>query len=89
VEGLNRGADDYLTKPFSTPELVARVQALLRRVGKSGKLERGALNLDLERHQAFLDEHALDLTRREFELLAFLARHPGRVYAREELLVAR
>lgn len=76
----------HKTCPFSTPELIARVQALLRRVGKSGRLERGALSLDLERHQAFLDGHSLELTRREFELLAFLARHPGRVYTREELL---
>jgi DNA-binding response OmpR family regulator len=86
VEGLNRGADDYLTKPFSTPELLARVQALLRRSGRSGRIERGALMLDLERHQAYLRGTPLELTRREFDLLAFLARHPGRVYTREELL---
>jgi two-component system alkaline phosphatase synthesis response regulator PhoP len=86
IEGLTRGADDYVTKPFSMGELLARIQGLLRRSGKSGRLERGELALDLERHQAQLGERILDLTRREFDLLVFLSRHPGRVYTREELL---
>jgi two-component system alkaline phosphatase synthesis response regulator PhoP len=86
VEGLSRGADDYLTKPFSTPELLARIQALLRRSGRLNRVERTGLELDLEKHQAVLHGQLLDLTRREFDLLAFLARHPGRVYSRDELL---
>jgi DNA-binding response OmpR family regulator len=86
VEGLSRGADDYLTKPFSTPELIARIQALLRRTGKQSTLQSGQLVIELERFQAWLGSELLPLTRREFDLLAYLASHPGRVFGREELL---
>lgn len=86
VEGLLGGADDYLTKPFSTAELAARLVALLRRSGRRGVLERGALQVDVERARVTLEGREVTLTRREFDLLAFLAREPGRVYTREALL---
>ena len=86
VEGLLGGADDYLTKPFSTPELAARLVALLRRAGGRRVLERGGLRIDLERARVTLAGREVALTRREFDLIAFLAREPGRVYPRAELL---
>lgn len=86
VEGLDAGADDYLVKPFSAAELVARVRALLRRSGPGRLLELGALTVDIEQARVTLGGEALALTRREFDLLAFLAANRGRVYSRAQLL---
>ncbi len=86
VEGLDAGADDYLVKPFSAAELVARVRALLRRSGPRRLVELGALKVDVEQARVTLGGEAVALTRREFDLLAFLAANRGRVYSRGQLL---
>ncbi len=90
IEGLEAGADDYLAKPFSPRELVLRAENLVRRahpVGASGgDVVLGRLRIDAERHVVTLDGTDLALTTREFDLLAYLARRPGRTVSREQLL---
>ncbi|GAB5603155.1 response regulator transcription factor [Thermus sp. FJN-A] len=86
VEGLLEGADDYLGKPFSLKELLARIKALLRRSGKEGRRRFGPLELDLEARRAYLEGAPLRLSATEMNLLLALAQTPGRVYTREELL---
>jgi len=91
VVGLEQGADDYVTKPFSPRELVLRVESVLRRAGERtrpevGRLEDGDLVIDLSRHEATLDGRRLALTAREYDLLRFLVANPGTAYSREDLL---
>ncbi len=93
VVGLELGADDYVTKPFSMRELLARIRAMLRRaqvteLPPSGEknLKIGDIEVDIDRHLASLKGSALELTPKEFDLLAFLARNRGLVFSREKLL---
>ncbi len=98
VDGLRSGADDYVTKPFSLNELMARIEAQLRRTsvfnnllvngaGMGGhKIEVGDLEIDLVKRRAVLDGYDLDLRTKEFDLLVHLASQPGRVFSRSQLL---
>lgn len=93
IQGLQFGADDYVTKPFSPKEVVARVKALFRRVRQTRTHDRerviqcrGGLEIDVEGREAYREGEPLGLTQREFELLKYLSLRSGRVFSRENLL---
>ncbi len=95
VLGLELGADDYITKPYSVRELIARIKANLRRTvseafsssaDESGIIKMGRLIINSERYEVTKDGNPIDLTRREFELLEFLAKKPEKIFSREALL---
>ena len=94
VVGLKIGADDYVTKPFSRPELLARIEAVLRRQRRDGsepqpraeRLEIGPVLVDLEHRQVAIGGRAEHLTTKEFDLLAYMAGNPGRIFTRDQLL---
>lgn len=89
VTGLELGADDYVVKPFSPKELVARVRSVLRRTAPGGTpIEYDGLAIDPAARSVRVDDEPVDLTRREFELLHHLASHPGQVFSRADLLRA-
>ncbi|ARJ37990.1 DNA-binding response regulator [Sporosarcina sp. P21c] len=93
IVGLEMGADDYMTKPFSPREVAARVRAVLRRTGernpmKEKKLVAGQLTVYPERLEVYLDEKPLEFTPKEFELLVYFMKHPNRVFSRDQLLQA-
>jgi DNA-binding response OmpR family regulator len=88
VQGLRSGADDYIAKPFGFAELQARIEAVTRRVQPrpTGVRAIGALRIDLDRHQAYRDDEAITLTRKEFHVLAILAAEPEVAVRRDRLL---
>src|SRR5690625_3068574 len=92
VLGLEIGADDYLTKPFSPRELVARIQALLRRTNTTKMsldiLEIGDININLDTHMVYFLDEVIELTRKQYELLVYLIKHKNEIISREQLLNA-
>ncbi|MEY4314622.1 MAG: hypothetical protein RIS93_1202 [Actinomycetota bacterium] len=91
VVGLELGADDYVTKPYSKAELIARIRAVLRRQGESSSMQEGVITagpvrIDVERHQVNINDELVSLPLKEFELLEFLVRNSGRVLTRSQLI---
>lgn len=90
IKGLNLGADDYVTKPFSPGELLARIRAVLRRSSEEGAKEvtHGNLSLNFETHKVLLNDEPVELTPTEFEILSTLVKQPRRVFSRPDLIHA-
>jgi len=96
VVGLEVGADDYISKPFSIPELLARIKAQFRSVEalvnsqenikQDSVIQAGDMSIDLQRRQVFITDKELNLTAKEFDLLVYFAKHPGQVFTRSQLL---
>lgn len=89
ISVLDAGADDYVVKPYSADHLAARIRAVMRRSepdDEGGDLVVGGVRVDLESHEAFLDDDPIDLTARTFDLLAYLAARPGKIVSKRELL---
>ncbi len=93
ILGLEYGADDYMTKPFNILEVKARIKAIFRRADKAAKsvptrriIQKGKMKIDGDSRRTFVDEKEVNLTAKEFDLLELLAKNPGKVYSREELL---
>lgn len=90
IKALDLGADDYMTKPFSVMEMVARIKAILRRSNggsyAKGEVKFGKIVINEVKHSVTADDKKLDLSLKEFDLLLLLIKHPGRVYSRDELL---
>ena len=86
IEGLDIGANDYITKPFSNKILIARIKAQLRAVKEFGTLKFKGIQIDLSKHVVTIDTRIIDLTFSEFEILKTLAKYPERVYSRSELI---
>jgi len=89
VQGLESGADDYVTKPFVPKELIARINAVLRRSGtltSDAIMTLGGLRLDMACHQVSIDDQIVDMGPTEFKMLAFFMSHPERVYSRNQLI---
>jgi two-component system phosphate regulon response regulator PhoB len=89
VRGFEVGADDYVTKPFSTRELIARIKAVLRRsgrIGRSSRIELGGITLDSEEHRVAIEQSQVTLSPTEYRLLEFFLTHPDKVYSRNQLL---
>ena len=93
IEGLSRGADDYITKPFNILEVKARIKAIMRRTSperapqvQSSVIEKGDIKLDCDSRRLFINDNEINLTAREFELLEILIKNENKVYSRESLL---